>query len=420
MLSRFVSRCFLLMTLVQSEIDEEKRTNTLSFVRCQRGIRQEKYAAAWFVSRKYIEAIPEIEGVRLRKLGTMMEAASFVMLEGRGEHRPVSYKSLDLLDFFVVHLSWYERRLVVATKRNKELGIVARSGLAARVLNAAKSVKKRPNFIRRKIVAVMPYYARGRGQGPSSLPMRTVYLNATLTTVRQFARPVVCVENEFDFSAVSSFQLFDLLYLPSPSPDKLGLASLLAIHRLINGLPFSRHESWWRNESALPIGSSKGAFRWHSVDYIFYTEADQLPTLRALAPILRLIDSDPQHAIILPRRALPLPVSNDYQNEPFLTETEELQTNTKLDEILISDLIHNNATKKKKVACCFSGNKADACKQVGLIDRHEFASRGLRLFRQSPDAFALLPGEGNFLKMIFRPCIYGAYIPPRLGGLCLK
>ena len=40
----------------------------------------------------------------------MMEGASFLLLD----HAKTTYKTLDLLDFYVEHLSWYERRLLVA------------------------------------------------------------------------------------------------------------------------------------------------------------------------------------------------------------------------------------------------------------------------------------------------------------------
>ena len=107
-----------LAALVAAAVHASRRPLPPGFALC-RGPKQVKYSAAWLASRKLLAALPEsfLNTSRLAKPGTMMEAASFLLLEGPpGAPGPRALKTLDLLDFYVEHLSWYERRLLVAGK----------------------------------------------------------------------------------------------------------------------------------------------------------------------------------------------------------------------------------------------------------------------------------------------------------------
>ena len=130
----------------------------------------------------------------------MMEAASFLLLE-----KTATYKTRDFLDFYVEHLSWYERRLIVATnpldQREKVLG-AARRALATKI-------EEMPTTRAQRLldaVAVMPFYGQGQGQGPSSVGLRGIYLNATLNSVRAALTRtvVVAVHNEQDLEFVET------------------------------------------------------------------------------------------------------------------------------------------------------------------------------------------------------------------------
>ena len=130
----------------------------------------------------------------------MMEAASFLLLE-----RTNTFKTRDFLDFYVEHLSWYERRLIVATNplehREKVLG-AARRALATKLEAMTFRQKQRPL----DAVAVMPFYGQGQGQGPSSVGLRGIYLNATIDSVRAALTRtvVVAVHNEDDLEFVET------------------------------------------------------------------------------------------------------------------------------------------------------------------------------------------------------------------------
>ena len=109
-----------------------------------RGPKQAKYSAAWLASSDLLRALPEsyLNTSRLFKRGTMMEAASFLLLE-----KTATFKTRDFLDFYVEHLSWYERRLIVATNPLadgvKVLG-AARRALATKLKAMSFRQKQRP------------------------------------------------------------------------------------------------------------------------------------------------------------------------------------------------------------------------------------------------------------------------------------
>ena len=179
-----------------------------------RGPKQAKYSAAWLASRAFLAGLDEgyLNTTRLSKPGTMMEGASFLVLERPGGARTV--KTLDLLDLYVEHLSWYERRLLVAgqelAKRHgsKEAGqrpvAYGRRVMGDHVRRFAAHFQRGPaRAASAKTVAVMPFFAAGQGQGPSSRGLRSAYLNATLRSVRATLTDhvVVAVTNAADLEA---------------------------------------------------------------------------------------------------------------------------------------------------------------------------------------------------------------------------
>ena len=86
-----------------------------------------------------------------------------------------------------------------------------------------------------------------------------------------------------------------VLYLPNIRPEKLGAASLIAVHRLVAGLPlhdallYSRDETRSRrwDHKAPFVGSRRRhqngeepAF-WRASKYVYYTESDQILRIRS-------------------------------------------------------------------------------------------------------------------------------------------
>ena len=95
-----------------------------------------------------------------------MEAASYVVM-----HASAKVKTVDLLDFFVVHLSWYER-------------LLNRDGPALRPRVLARLAKQKPRpaagaGATDRVVVVMPFYASSghstRDSGHSAFDSRKAY-----------------------------------------------------------------------------------------------------------------------------------------------------------------------------------------------------------------------------------------------------
>mmetsp|Transcript_32799 Transcript_32799/g.104592 ORF Transcript_32799/g.104592 Transcript_32799/m.104592 type:complete len:247 (+) Transcript_32799:649-1389(+) len=229
----------------------------------------------------------------------------------------------------------------------------------------------------------MPFYAASRGQGPSSTSLRLPYLHATLGACFS-SRVAVAVQNQRDYDVVEGLGVFwDVIFAPVANPNKLGVAALISVHRLLskNSSDFFRsgHERDWSD-----------------VRYVYYTESDQIARYRSVEALLAVVDADPARNVVVPRRAVPLPVSSEFPSSEKLRG--ELRLNADLGE---------RPLLSGRQACCFLGDPAAACKQIDLIQRDEFKRRNLTLLRRRrpKNSFAILPGEGNFLKMAFRPCV---------------
>ena len=68
-----------------------------------KGIMQDTYSASWLTNADFIRKLA-YEPERLYKRGTNMEGASFLLFQVKGS---VKIKTMDMLDLFVEHLSWY-------------------------------------------------------------------------------------------------------------------------------------------------------------------------------------------------------------------------------------------------------------------------------------------------------------------------
>lgn len=433
--------------------------STVKLAQC-RGPKQVKYSAAWLASRELLAGLADsyLNTTKLCRPGTMMEAASFLLLEGgrvgggrRGAPR-LTYKTLDFLDLYVEHLSWYERRLLEATKglRDKKAAMAYGRGVyAARVqgLPAADAALQRPDPPRaaEAIIAVMPFYADGQGQGPSSAGIRAAYLNATLASIRSSLtrNVVIAVANRNDLAvALAHGPLFDVLYLPGlPDPNKLGAAALIAAHRLVTAsgdrdpideravlYEFDESEvdkaarpRRWRAASDLGFAGSYRAHAsgdgrvprlWRRAKYVYYTESDQILRARNVDAMAAFLDRDPENALIVPHRAVPVPVPADFPAEArapggwtlarrglsraALLATGELERNGAWGEV---------ALDRAADTCCFA-SVDDACTHRNARDADDLVA-STDLLRAGPGGFALVPGEGNFLRMSFRPCAHG-------------
>lgn len=340
-----------------------------------------KYSASWFASSSLIRGLSHefLSEKRLLRSGTMMEGASFILFE-----RSTAYKSLDFFDFYVEHLSWYERLLAKPAKETG-LGAFARESFRRRVGQQSFTASRRSRG--KMVVAVMPFYAAGSGQGPSSVDMRLGYLNATIASIRSSLTDhiAVGVENRRDLDTVRKFDLFDTFYFPSlKSPDKLGVASLIAIHRALTN-------------TTLSSGERRG--EWRDVDYVYYTESDQILRMRGDDKRTLLLDQivdrlGAERAVLVPRRAVPVPLLTDFETSrerDALFEHEDLKPFRTL-----SKKQHNH--EGNSCTCFF---ERPVCSRMDL---RPIDSRSDILVGSSPAGLGILPAEGNFRKLLFQKC----------------
>ena len=168
-------------------------------------------------------------------------------------------------------------------------------------------------------VAVMPFYAAGRGSGNSEAALRVAYLEATLLSLRaQFTRVVVSVCDRGDLSTLAAVEaatgvsLYDLLFQDGlVNPDKLGAATLFAIGEAVRGDD--------RAAAARRAGSLRRAevgWELDALSSVYYTESDQILYARHLREWVAIALASPLTNLVFPHRIVPLPLLADVAPTP--------------------------------------------------------------------------------------------------------
>ena len=212
--------------------------------------------------------------------------------------------------------------------------------------------------------------------------------------------------------------LADVLYLPNIRPEKLGAASLIAVHRLVAGLPlhdarlYSRDETRSRrwDHKAPFVGSRRRhqngeepAF-WRASKYVYYTESDQILRIRSSKALAAMaLGADPAAALLVPHRGVPLPTPEDFAGGAILA-TEELRFN---------GAWSSTPLDAARDACCFPSD-SHACLHTHAQSRE--ALRASTKLLRAVDSLSLVPGEGNFLRMEYRACVHA---PDGGGRACV-
>ena len=367
------------------------------------GSRQELYSAAWIASTAMLAAFP-IDRARLQRPGTGMEGATLILMELT--HNQRVFKSVDLLELFMEHLSWYERDLRFfraadergVTRFRERVRSHARALAEARLHHPAESG---PPLT--ATVAVMPFYAAGRGSGNSEAALRVAYLEATLLSLRaQFTRVVVSVCDRGDLATLAEVEvatgvgLYDVLFQDGlVNPDKLGAASLFAIGEAVRGDD--------RAAAARRAGSMRRAeLGWEldALSSVYYTESDQILYARHLREWVEIALASPLTNLVFPHRIVPLPLLADVAPTPVhSTARAKLALR---DAMPIERLSRANLDATR---CCFPTfehvckNKLSAQRNLteGALFRYDAVA-------DAPASFAMVAGEGNFWKKHFRFC----------------
>lgn len=345
-----------------------------------------------------------------------MEGASNAMFKKNRLH-----KTVDMFDFFIEHLSWYERRF----KADAD-SLRARTLRRLREWTYHSSAAVNPSRrAREDVVVIMPYYATAGGDsGHSALDSRRAYLKLTLESLRPtFPRYTACVATEADYDYVTTtagLGFYDVLKrFDITKPSRLGFATL-----------YTAQQALLTNE------------RWKDFKFVFYTESDQILHVRDPDRLLHIAGNAQVKNHVLPHRVMPAPrrvdvgpEPLDWTGHPFAAQAPAANANAggggggkkkpgRLQhgfrhapgEMALKEFAQNDAkvthriTDVMRSSCCFdrapcsahrSHWKRGADSKVHLFTIADPASGSA----EAPgDSVALVAGEGNFLRQSFRVC----------------
>ncbi|KAJ1461464.1 hypothetical protein M885DRAFT_581774 [Pelagophyceae sp. CCMP2097] len=338
----------------------------------------EAYSAAYLTSAtSFLRQAVRVPAERLNRGAGNMEGASHSNFK-----RSAKFKTIDLFDFFIEHLSWYERRLWADGDDLRDRTL--RRVQAQRHIHSTRLINP-DRTLRHDVVALMPFYATSGGDaGHSALESRRTFLRLTVDSIRQsFPNIVVCVATQPDLNYVSNvtaIPFFDVLHATLEKPSRLGFAVLhLAQQKMLLDV------------------------RWKQFKYVFYTESDQILHLRGIDRLLSAVDTGNMPSHLIPHRVQPVPLRNDYGPEALPSTAIEARKEFAKNGAKTLHRVIDSA----KASCCFDkgtcGSDRAHWKRAKSPDVELFqmaVSKG----ESMEDSFALITGEGNFLRQIIRVC----------------
>ncbi|KAJ1457031.1 hypothetical protein M885DRAFT_586861 [Pelagophyceae sp. CCMP2097] len=265
---------------------------------CSIGTPCPSYSAAFLTSRAQLLSLAVTEK-RMRIDNTNMESASYHTMGpafvNRLQNKTNVWRTIDALDFTVEHLSMYERMLqsLGSARGESHLGDAVyqlflerlrlyEQRLRRQCYASDGSVLKRPPGRAQRTIGVMPLYAAGgHGSGHTRFEGKALYLNITIHGLRcHFGHVAVsCLhagDRKYLEDGVGLPQIDDVLWvdplrLPVSKPSFLGVATIRALQEKMD------IDDGWR---LTDLATEASRALWKRVDYVMYTEADQLVHLR--------------------------------------------------------------------------------------------------------------------------------------------
>jgi len=303
----------------------------------------------------------------------------------------VAYKTVDMFDFGVEHLSWLERRLSMQTL-SKSAKNVAMAELVAVLKEREARLRASPSRhdprVSNDVMVIMPFFSGGSGDAGHSVPeLRQLYLNVTFWSFHRHIKDIsvcVCTENDAEWLRGNGLPWVEII--------------LENCHINVTDKDTGKIYDKFK-PSLLGVLTSRAAQRRMSTGkwkhpYLFYTESDQVLFLRSLAGLLSLASSN---RYVAPHRMLPMPTMQTFQLLPRAFglvdrhATLELKRN---ERNVIS------AADEYQLSCCFDRGECRTRShwKPWLKQTNEFN------LVKVEDSFPMVSGEGNFLRMEFRTC----------------
>ena len=346
-------------------------------------VQGEAYSAAYLTSKSQFLR-HQIAESRLFQGQGNMEGASHALFR-----RARLMKTVDMFDFFIDHLSWYERRL----KKKFNPPFLADKVLTRLKAQTSHQTKGAPRV---DALAVMPFYATPGGDaGHSALYTRRVYLKMTIESLTPFFQKIaVAVASDFDYDFVKKSEpdLFDVLHHNGSKtfrPSRLGFATVFLAQTALT------HDD-----------------RYRPIKYIFYTESDQLLRTRSMDQLFNVVNTAP-NVFLIPHRVQPVPKKEDIflPGDRELPLTKDHAREFQLNDLKLVRRVHKSLND---TSCCFDRNPCSTDRDHW----RKFHDQELEIFQipatyaryskpSHNDSFALVAGEGNFLRQQFRRCVLG-------------
>ena len=332
-----------------------------------------------------------VHAERLLAKNVNMEGASFSQMQGSSK-----LKTVDHLDFYSVHLSWFERRLWdEQSARNETLKVAVQHDLIGDMISRSDAIRgegsHHPTRAKHdRVLAVMPFFASSGGAlgksdaGHSALEMRRAYLSFTFWTLYDmFPHIVLSVASreDHDFARSAGLPWFDIMVNEIPRADSLGIATIMSTQQRLE------RADWGRR-----------------FDYVFYTESDQILHARDLGPVFAAADR--KNTLALPHRTVPVPLAADFRAATLekVMQTDIAKTLNRHQRMTHVRL--DAAGSLSRTRCCYDRGE---CKS-----RDHWVPFANATLISAGSTFAFLGGEGNFLRDRYRPCtlLTGEACPP--------
>ena len=228
----------------------------------------EAYGAAYLITKEHL--LYQSTGYNLSHVNC--EMGSFIMMNGRANpEKNVNgsvVQTLDVLDFSMIHLSWYERLQSRHLWRDKKVpGVDPLQAIAETSDFLEKKSQSAHNHSLplavpelNRTVFIMPWLGSDHGAGHSKISNRLLYLKTCFWSLyEEYPYIVAVVKTERDqlfLKFESNLPFYDIVWVPNlPKSASLPVATVQAAKaKLADG-------AW-------------------DFDYVFFTESDQLLMIR--------------------------------------------------------------------------------------------------------------------------------------------
>jgi hypothetical protein len=309
------------------------------------------YAAAWLSTLETFLCNPRFVGDPTDpSYNPNLEAGTFAGIVGRK-----NYRTVDMLDFMVHHLSHYKLWFHYSVNRTHPTWKHFLGNLQSMQQEYDQEHYNNPNLQRNgQTLVLIPF--SGASDRHSRQDEKQLYLNLTVKTIASIFPNIV----------VSVFDQQNYDYVVHQSGLNEYLWDVLQVRNLTMRQHLPHQTSVQARKNLLPGG------RWEHAgfEFVYYTEADQIPHLKNLDALLKQTLQD-NHTVVVPHRSLPVPVELPYDSIRATLAESVLHKPV----VLIPDL--------RQKQCCFD---------FGNLTRLPFGDSTLQVFQQRRHSHAQVAG----------------------------